>query len=288
VSKYGERLDEQLGLMQSSLMEGSYRTQALLRKHIPKEGGRGTRPLSPLLANVYLNPVDWLMHEKGYTSVRCADDIVILCESEEEALAALEHLREWMGENALRLTPEKTRMADMSKPKAYFEFLGYQFYRTPQNRLRWFARPISTKKLRSKVRPLIKRCNGHSMDEIIRKLNPILCGWFEYFKHSLPSYFKQVDGWVRMRLRSILQKRHKGRGRGGVFDQIRWSNAYFWELGLFSLVTARDSLRSSASRETINRRAVCGRSACLVRRAGRRKPMRRSYLYQRLKEVGGG
>ncbi len=150
--------------------------------------------------------------------------------------------------NGLRLNPDKTRLVDMTQPKAYFEFLGYKFYRTTQNRLRWFARPKSKKKLRSKIRPLTKRCNGHSMEEIIRKLNPILRGWFEYFKHSLSSDFRQVDGWVRMRLRSILRKRHKCRGRGRGSDHKRWPNAYFWELGLFSLVTARDSLRSSASR----------------------------------------
>ena len=366
VSKYGQRLDDQLELLRGSLIDGSYRTQALLRKHIPKEGGSGTRPLSiptvrdrvvhtatkhviepifektfsetsfgfrpqrsnkdalratvealengklyvvdadiskcfdeiphepllervgeqisdsrmmtligdflkqgimevgeewepqegtpqggplsPLLANIYLNPVDWLMHAKGYTSIRFADDIVILCKSEEDAHAAREHLREWMRENGLRLNPDKTRLVDMTQPKAYFEFLGYKFYRTAQNRLRWFARPKSKKKLRSKIRPLTKRCNGHSMEEIIRKLNPILRGWFEYFKHSLPSDFAEVDGWVRMRLRSILRKRHKGRGRGRGSDQQRWPNAYFWELGLFSLVTARESLRSSASR----------------------------------------
>jgi len=176
-----ERIGEQISDSRTMTLIGDFLKHGIMEageQWEPQEGTPQGGPLSPLLANVYLNPVDWLMHEKGYTSVRFADDIVILCESE-DALAALVHLREWMGENGLRLTPEKTRVVDMSKPKAYFE---------------------------------------------------------------------QVDGWVRMRLRSILRKCHKGRGRGGGFDQIRWPNAYFWELGLFSLVTARDSLRSSASR----------------------------------------
>lgn len=215
----------------------------------PEEGTPQGGPLSPLLANIYLNPVDWVLEEHGHTSVRFADDMVILCRSREEADGALDLLRRWMRQNGLELSEAKTHTVDMSEPKAYFDFLGYRFYRTERNNsLRWFARPKSVQKLRSKIRPKTKRCNGHSLEAIVRRINPILRGWFEYFKHSVPSMMEEVDRWVRMRLRSILRKRSKRRGRGRGSDHQQWPNAYFRELGLFSLTVARADLCSSAQR----------------------------------------
>ena len=66
-----------------------------------------------------------------------------------------------------------------------------------------------------------------------------LHGWFEYFKHAYPTALNSVDGWVRMRLRSILRKRSRRKGRGRGTDHQRWPNAYFTEHGLFSCVAAR-------------------------------------------------
>ena len=66
-----------------------------------------------------------------------------------------------------------------------------------------------------------------------------LRGWFEYFKHAYRTQMQSVDGWVRMRLRSILRKRSRRKGRGRGNDHQRWPNAYFTEHGLFSCVAAR-------------------------------------------------
>ena len=68
---------------------------------------------------------------------------------------------------------------------------------------------------------------------------------FEYFRHSQKSVFQKTDGWIRMRLRSILRKRHGRKGRGRGFDHLRWPNAYFGNLGLFTLTTAHESARQS-------------------------------------------
>jgi hypothetical protein len=69
-------------------------------------------------------------------------------------------------------------------------------------------------KLRDAIRARTKRNNGNSLATIVEDINPILRGWFEYFKHSHWNVFPSVDGWVRMRLRSILRKRQGRRGRG--------------------------------------------------------------------------
>ena len=84
------------------------------------------------------------------------------------------------------------------------------------------------------------------LEAIIESLNPSLRGWFEYYKHSLWNTFPPLDGWIRMRLRSILRRRKKRKGRGRGRDHQRWPNAFFAERGLFSLVAAhREACQSS-------------------------------------------
>src|SRR5260370_29068469 len=104
-------------------------------------------------------------------------------------------------------------------------------------------------KLKDRIRAKTKRKTGGSLRAIIGSLNPTLGGWFEYFKHSYKTTFESVDGWVRMRLRSILRKRLglKGRGRGA--DHHRWRNAFFAEHGLYSLKAAHALACQSSKRE---------------------------------------
>jgi hypothetical protein len=100
-------------------------------------------------------------------------------------------------------------------------------------------------KLKGSVRELTKRNNGHCLASIIARLNPILRGWYEYFKHSYRTTFEPIDGWVRMRLRSILRRRQKKRGAGRGWSNIRWPNAHFAKLGLFTMATVRAAARQS-------------------------------------------
>lgn len=196
--------------------------------------------LSPLLCNIYLNPLDHCMKDKGFELVRYADDLVILCETAQEADDALYALKQWLQANGLSLHPEKTRMVDMRVRGNYFDFLGYRFRHTQRDRLVRFPSPASEKKLRERLRRPTRRSNGRCMVEIIRRCNRILRGWFEYFKHGLKWGGRRIDGWVRMRLRSILRKWNKRKGRGRGLDHNRWPNSYFANLGLFSIVTAYD------------------------------------------------
>jgi RNA-directed DNA polymerase len=195
--------------------------------------------ISPLLANIYLNPLDWKLRQAGREMVRYADDLVVLCRTPEEAAQALESIREWMAEAGLELHAGKTKIVDMAQAGNHFEFLGYRFWRGKAGKLRRFVRPKSRQKLRARIKPLTKRTNGESLEAIVAKLNPILRGWYGYFRHASADALEEMDRWVRGRLRSILRKRRGGKGRGRGRDHHRWGNSYFAELGLFCLQEAR-------------------------------------------------
>jgi RNA-directed DNA polymerase len=197
--------------------------------------------LSPLLANIYLHPLDLLMEESGYRMVRYADDLVVLCRTEAEAQAALRLLRAWVAENGLTLHPHKTRVGDWRQPGQGFEFLGYRFEAG-----RRLVRKKSLKALRDKVRTNTSRSRGDSLGRIIADLNPMLRGWFGYFKHAAPALFPHLDGFVRRRLRAILRKQDKRSGSGLCqSDHQRWPNAFFASHGLFTLHAAYEQARQS-------------------------------------------
>ena len=196
--------------------------------------------VSPLLANIYLNPLDHLMVARGREMVRYADDAVILCRSQDEAEAVLQELTQWTQDAGLQLHPEKTRVVTALRG---FEFLGYHFKDGKR-----FPRKKSVKNLKHKIRPGTKRNSGQCLREIIKRVNRTLKGWFEYFKHSHKWAFKPLDQWLRMRLRSILRRRQKKRGRGRGSDHQRWPNAFFAAHGLFSLQDAHLQNRQALTR----------------------------------------
>lgn len=189
--------------------------------------------ISPLLANVYLNPLDHLMAKAGKEMARYADDFVIMCQSETEAKEALEQLRQWVDKAGLILHPTKTRIVD-ARQKGGFDFLGYHF----EQGSKW-PRKKSLDKFKDGIRQKTGRLRPGSMKEIIGEVNRTLKGWFDYFKHSNRWTFTPLDKWVRGRLRTIERKRHKLQGRARGRDNQRWPNAYFKRLGLISLALAQ-------------------------------------------------
>ena len=195
--------------------------------------------LSPLLANIYLHPLDLLMEQNGRRMVRYADDFVILCRTEDEAEAALREIGAWTAANGLTLHPDKTRVADSRQPGQGFEFLGYRFEAGHR-----FVRKKSLKALKDKVRAKTKRSRGDSLARIIADLNPALRGWFGYFKHATPTLFRNLDRFVRRRLRAVLRKQDKRPGFGRCkADHLRWPNAFFETQGLFTFYTALEQQR---------------------------------------------
>jgi RNA-directed DNA polymerase len=208
----------------------------------PEAGTPQGAVLSPLLSNIYLDPLDRAMAAAGIEMVRYADDFVILSRSPGEAEHALGQVRQWTEQVGLQLHPVKTRIVDATQPGG-FDFLGYHFERGKK-----WPRPKSLRKFRDTMRVKTRRTNGHSLKVTIEDLNRTLKGWFGYFKHSHPTTFRTEDGWVRGRLRSILRKRSGRQGRGRGWDHQRWPNAFFAKQGLFSLKHAHAMACQSLTR----------------------------------------
>ena len=213
------------------------------------ESGKGWKPtetgtpqgavVSPLLANIYLNPLDHLMEQAGKEMVRYADDFVVLCETKEDAEEVLSKLRQWVETAGLTLHPVKTRIVDADQ-KGGFDFLGYHFERGK----RW-PRKKSVDKFRETIRQKTERLDPRPMSEMVMDVNRTLRGWFAYFKHSAKQVFRVQDQFVRQRLRSVLRRRHKLQGRARGRDHQRWPNAYFAGLELISLALAREEASHS-------------------------------------------
>jgi RNA-directed DNA polymerase len=208
----------------------------------PESGTPQGAVISPLLSNIYLDPLDHEMARAGYEMVRYADDFVVLCRTREEAEAALEKVRSWTVKAGLNLHPEKTRIVDATQPGG-FDFLGYHFEqgrKTPSQK--------NLRKFKDAIREKSSRTNGHSLQVVVENINRSTQGWYAYFKHSRKWVFRVMDGWIRMRLRSILRRRMHLRGRGRGDDHHRWPNAFFAEQGLFSLGEAHAMACQSALR----------------------------------------
>ena len=208
----------------------------------PEAGAPQGAVLSPLLSNIYLDPLDHLVARSGFEMVRYADDFVILCRTAEQAAQALGIVRKWTVDNGLTLHPTKTRIVDSRWDS--FSFLGYEF----KGQKHW-PRKKSLQKLKDAVRMKTSRSNGRSLQYVVTDLNRTLVGWFGYFKHSSNrTVFTELDQWIRRRLRSILSRRSRTSGRGQGFDKFRWPNAYFKQQGLFSLSAALAAARHSSRR----------------------------------------
>jgi RNA-directed DNA polymerase len=238
----GERIADGrvLKLIESFLKQGIMGEVGKIQPEERVEGTPQGGVISPLLANIYLNPLDHLMSQSGHEMVRYADDMVILCRSAEAAENAMATLREWSAQAGLELHPEKTKIVDMGQPKAHFDFLGYRFWRgKTSGRIKRFIRSKSQKKFREAIKPITRRTSGQSMSAIAQVLRPRLVGFYNYFKHASTDALANMDSWIRMRMRSILRKRAGKRGKGRGSDHHRWPNDYFTQLGLFSLEAAQ-------------------------------------------------
>ena len=231
----GRVLDLIRGWLKADILEG-------LETWKPTRGSPQGAVISPLLANIYLDPLDAFIAGRGYRMVRYADDFVILCRTREAAEAALADVRAWVSENGLALHPEKTHVGDCRQPGQGFEFLGYRFEAGKR-----YVRKKSLDKLKDSIRAKTKRTRGDSLARIVADLNRTLRGWFGYFKHAHHTTFNPIDAFTRRRLRALLRRQEKRPSTMGrsLADQQRWPNAFFAKIGLFALHTAQLSARPS-------------------------------------------
>lgn len=183
--------------------------------------------ISPLLANITLNSLDWRLHERGFRFVRYADDFVVLCQSEAQAREAFDLVQEHLNSLGLTLSAEKTKM---TKFREGFAFLGFAISS-------WSVamRPKSVEKLKAKIRELTPR--HHNLDvQVITKLNRVIRGTANYFATAyshVGDCFRGLDRWIRMRLRCMKYKR-KSRADNG-----RYRLRHFRSMGLLFLSDLR-------------------------------------------------
>jgi group II intron reverse transcriptase/maturase len=181
--------------------------------------------ISPLLSNIYLTPLDNMLERKGFSFVRYADDVLILCRTEEEARTALEEVRAELLRLKLELNEEKTKLVSFNDG---FDFLGFHFGKR--------GRGVGTKSLKSfylKAREATRRNQGNiPIEKVIVKLNPIVQGWGNYHREGRNvGLFTKLDKWVRNRLRSYQWKRWRDRA---AFN-VRPSKEEYERMGLISL-----------------------------------------------------
>jgi group II intron reverse transcriptase/maturase len=183
--------------------------------------------ISPLLANITLNSLDWQLHEHGQRFVRYADDFVVLCQTETQVREAFDLVQQHLTSLGLTLSAEKTKM---NKFREGFAFLGFAISS-------WSVtmRPKSVEKFKTKIRDLTPR--HHNLDQqVIVKLNRVIRGTANYFATTFSNVgdrFRGLDRWIRMRLRCMKYKR-KSRADNGRF-RLR----HFRRLGLLFLSDLR-------------------------------------------------
>tara|TARA_Y100000588_G_scaffold124585_1_gene136553 strand:- start:166 stop:1407 length:1242 start_codon:yes stop_codon:yes gene_type:complete len=157
--------------------------------------------ISPLLANIVLNKLDWQLDKAGYRFVRYADDFVVVCKDRTQAEAALTLVEEIMTQLGLSLSAEKTKIASYGKG---YEFLGFRLSSRSRT-----MRPKSVEKFKIKIREITRRCNNLDAN-VVMKLNQVIRGTANYFATDFSTCIKlyqQLDKWIRMRVRCMKYKR---------------------------------------------------------------------------------
>ncbi|WP_253952532.1 reverse transcriptase domain-containing protein, partial [Oceanispirochaeta sp. M1] len=164
------------------------------------EGSPQGGVISPLLANIYLNEFDQFMMKRNYRIVRYADDILIMCSSQRSASHALDVATDFL-ENTLRLTVnrEKTHITDGLRGVRFLGVVIFNRYTVIQDE--------KIKAFKMKVKSLTKKCQGMNLEMVIRRLNPLLRGFGNYFRiANCKNLFKSLMEWIRRRLRAVQLK----------------------------------------------------------------------------------
>ena len=193
--------------------------QQLMPQYEPKfsEGSYGYRPgrsaqggpLSPLLANVYLNEFDWEYERRGVPVIRYADDIVLLCKSQRAAERLLESsIRHLEGKLKLRVNRDKSHIARVNATKN-FKFLGFA-YGKGKDGLFIRAHPKALLKAKNRLHAITKRNRGVNVRKVMQEIKVYMTGWLNYYGiASLKTKMREWDEWLRHRIRAYIWKQWK-------------------------------------------------------------------------------
>ena len=175
-----------------------------------REGSPQGGPLSPLLANIYLDKFDKEMERRGVPVIRYADDIVILARSSRAAERLLESSRKYLeGKLKLKMNLEKSRVVSVYSVRN-FKFLGFALGKG-RNGIFIRVHAKSLKKAKQKLKELTSRSQGRNVRVVMHKVKVYARGWLGYFRiASMKNTLKSWDEWLRRRFRMYIWKQWKG------------------------------------------------------------------------------
>ena len=171
-----------------------------------EEGTPQGGPLSPLLSNIMLNDLDRELEERGHKFVRYADDCNIYVKTQRAGGRVLESVKKYLEKKLkLRVNPKKSKVERANRVK----FLGFSFFKRKGEVLVRIANRAK-ERFMEKVRNLTQRTRSGKLEDIVSELNRYLVGWIAYYRLAdTPSVYKELDEWIRRRLRQMLWKRWK-------------------------------------------------------------------------------
>jgi RNA-directed DNA polymerase len=206
MGKLAQRIADKrlLRLIRRYLEAGVMVNGVVMERH---EGSPQGSPLSPLLANVLLDEVDKELEKRGLSFCRYADDCNVYVRSKRAGDDAMETLRHLFTNLKLRVNETKSAVARPWERK----FLGYTFWiakKTGELKRGVADKALAT--MKERVRTITSRTRGRSIAAVIEELRPYLLGWKNYFRlQERPSLFRELDGWIRHRLRMLHLKQWK-------------------------------------------------------------------------------
>lgn len=195
-----------LGLIKKYLKSGVLENGIVCKT---EKGSPQGGPLSPLLANIYLNEFDWEMRRRGVRMVRYADDIVVFAKSKRAAERLLESCRRYLeGKLKLRMNTEKSKVTSIFSTRN-FKFLGFCLGKNGKG-VFIRAHYKSLAKAKEKLKLLTKRNRGRNVRAVMREVKVFIRGWLGYFhvadmKRTMQSW----DEWLRRRFRMYIWKQWK-------------------------------------------------------------------------------
>lgn len=196
-----------LGLVRRYLEAGVLLHGVAVERH---EGTPQGGPLSPLLANVLLDEVDKELEKRGHGFVRYADDCNVYVASERAGVRVMALLRRLYGRLKLKVNEEKSAVGLAAGRK----ILGYSMWTASKGTVKLGVAAKTIGLMKEKVRALTRRTGGRSIKAVVEDLKAYLPGWKNYFALAeTPGVFRELDGWIRHRLRQLHLKHWK---RGGT------------------------------------------------------------------------
>lgn len=174
-----------------------------------EEGSPQGGPLSPLLANIYLNEFDWEMDRRNVKMVRYADDIVVFARSKRAAERLLESCRRYLEDKLkLRMNTEKSKVTSIFSTRN-FKFLGFCLGKNGKG-IFIRAHYKSLKKAKEKLKLLTKRNRGRNVRVVMQEVKRFICGWLGYFRVAdMKRTMQSWDEWLRSRFRMYIWKQWK-------------------------------------------------------------------------------